>query len=125
MTEPIIIEHEGRPTHVVMAFAEWQRMRAALEDFEDAVDAAVAKRILEDPTTEWVPGEILERLVEGHNPLRVWREHRGLSQADLAVRAGLSQQTISMLETGRRKGTLDHLRRLAETLDLSLDVLAW
>ena len=124
MTEPIIIEHEGQPTHVVLPFAEWRRMKAALEDFEDAVDAAVAKRILEDPKTEWVPGEVMERLVEGQNPIRVWREYRGLSQAALAARAKLPQQTISMLETGRRKGTVDHLRRLAEVLGVGLEDLA-
>ena len=123
MTEPIIIEHDGQPTHVVLSYAEWQRMKATLEDFDDAVDAAVAKRILEDPKTEWVPGEVVERLVEGQNPIRVWREHRGLSQAALAARAKLPQQTISMLENGRRKGTLDQVRRLAEALSVGLDDL--
>ncbi len=123
MTEPIIIEHDGQPTHVVLSYAEWQRMKATLEDFDDAVDAAVAKRILEDPKTEWVPGEVVERLVEGQNPIRVWREHRGLSQAALAARAKLPQQTISMLENGRRKGTLDQVRRLAEALGVGLDDL--
>jgi DNA-binding XRE family transcriptional regulator len=123
MTEPIIIEHDGQPTHVVLAYAEWRRMKATLEDFDDAVDAAVARRILEDPKTEWVPGEVVERLVEGQNPIRVWREHRGLSQAALAARAKLPQQTISMLENGRRKGTLDQVRRLAEALGVGLDDL--
>jgi DNA-binding XRE family transcriptional regulator len=126
MTEPIIIEHEGKPTHVVVPFAAWQRIKAALEDYEDAIDAAVAKRILEDPKTEWVPGEVVDRLVDGQNPIRVWREHRGLSQAALAARANLPQQTISMLESGRRKGTLDHVRRLAEALGVGLDdLVSW
>jgi transcriptional regulator with XRE-family HTH domain len=67
---------------------------------------------------------VVERLAEGQNPIRVSREHRGLSQGAPATRAMLPPQTISMLETGRRKGTLDHMRRPAEALGVSLDDLA-
>ncbi|MFA9439435.1 helix-turn-helix domain-containing protein [Uliginosibacterium sp. sgz301328] len=48
------------------------------------------------------------------------RSH-GLSQAEIARRAGLSQGAVSHIETGRRKQvyahTLDSLRRIAATLD--------
>jgi transcriptional regulator with XRE-family HTH domain len=51
--------------------------------------------------------------------LREAREARGLSQRELAVRAGLSRVTVNRLEMGRltpRRGTL---ARLAEALGLS------
>ena len=34
--------------------------------------------------------------------VRAWREHRGLSQQQLADRAGLSRRTVTGLETGAR-----------------------
>jgi DNA-binding XRE family transcriptional regulator len=118
-----IIEHEGKPTHVVVPFELWQRAKAALEDFEDAVDAAIAKRILENENTEWIPGEVIDRLLADDNPIRVWREHRGLTQAALAQRAGLPQPTIARLESGARKGTVGQMRALAEALGVDLDLL--
>jgi len=44
--------------------------------------------------------------------LRRWREARGLMQADCAERAGVTQQTWSDYETGRRTPSLAALARL-------------
>lgn len=120
MTEPLVIRHEGKPTHVVLEWAEWQRLRRLAEEAEDVVDA---ERILRDPQTMMVPGVVAERILLGEHPIRVWREHRGLSQAVLAKAAGLQQPTIARLETGQRKGTLAQMRRLAEALEVRLDIL--
>lgn len=45
---------------------------------------------------------------------------RGLSQAELANRCGLSQAQISYFEVGQRHPTLDHLVRIAGALDCSM-----
>jgi hypothetical protein len=37
-----------------------------------------------------VPIEVTKRLMAGAVPVRVWREHRGLSGRTLAARAGIS-----------------------------------
>jgi transcriptional regulator with XRE-family HTH domain len=51
---------------------------------------------------------------------------RGLTQAELASRAGLNQTTISMIEVGNRglDMSADTLWRLAWTLGTSMDFLA-
>src|SRR5262249_5959764 len=51
------------------------------------------------------------------------RLQRGLSQAELAARCGLSQAQISYFELGRRRPTLDQLVRIARSLDVSLERL--
>src|SRR5215218_1525624 len=52
--------------------------------------------------------------------LRLFRERIGLTQEELAERAGLSAQGISALERGlRRRPYLPTVRALAEALDLT------
>lgn len=55
--------------------------------------------------------------------LRCAREYRGLTQAELAQRAGLQPSAVSHFETGARKPSFDNLRLLADTLDVATDYL--
>jgi transcriptional regulator with XRE-family HTH domain len=55
--------------------------------------------------------------------LRAARDQRGLSQDDLANRAGLQSSAISHFETGARKPSFHNLRRLADALDVTTDYL--
>ncbi|MGH3311058.1 MAG: helix-turn-helix domain-containing protein [Streptomyces sp.] len=50
--------------------------------------------------------------------LRSWREHAGLSQLDLALRADSSARHISFIETGRSRPSRSMVLRLAEHLDV-------
>ncbi|MEU3301637.1 helix-turn-helix transcriptional regulator [Streptomyces sp. NPDC006678] len=50
--------------------------------------------------------------------LRGWRERRGLSQLELALRAGSSARHISFVETGRSRPSEEMILRLAEQLDV-------
>ncbi|MEU4539027.1 MULTISPECIES: helix-turn-helix domain-containing protein [unclassified Streptosporangium] len=50
------------------------------------------------------------------------RTELGLSQAELAERAGMTQPQVSRLETGGVTPTLALLRRLAKALDADLNV---
>ena len=52
--------------------------------------------------------------------LRWWRRHRGLSQLELAGRAGISQRHLSFLELGRASASRPMILRLAEALDVPL-----
>ena len=52
--------------------------------------------------------------------LREWRAARGLSQLDLAMRAGFSARHVSFIETGRSQPSRQALLILAETLDVPL-----
>ena len=41
------------------------------------MDAAIMKRVLEDPDQELVPFTLVKRIADGEHPVRVWREYRG------------------------------------------------
>lgn len=113
-TEPLVIrDAKGRPTHVVLTLAEWQRLR----------EQAELTRLDELRAQDRLPLPIAERILEGERPLKILREWRGLTQTQLAERAGLPQPTIALLERGKRKGTVEQMRKLAEALDLQLETL--
>jgi transcriptional regulator with XRE-family HTH domain len=52
--------------------------------------------------------------------LRTWRAKRGLSQLDLAIRAGTTQRHLSFIERARSLPGRTMVVRLAESLDLQL-----
>ncbi len=55
--------------------------------------------------------------------LQVWRERKALSQRDLAQLAGVSQFSISKIETGNQKPRPSTLRKLAAALGLTPEEL--
>ncbi len=55
--------------------------------------------------------------------LRVWRERKALSQRDLAQLAGVSQFSISKIETGNQNPRPSTLRKLAAALGLTPEQL--
>lgn len=55
--------------------------------------------------------------------LRRWRRARGLSQAQLAAKAGLTQAAVSELERGYRAPSLRTVAKLAEVLRVSVSDL--
>lgn len=83
----------------------------------------------------WVQGKLLvwhtrpvatsyQDRVEAVGPrLRELRRRRGLTLAELAERTGINESTLSRLEGGTRKPTLEMLLPLAEVYAVPLDVL--
>lgn len=53
-----------------------------------------------------------------------WRRERGLTQAELAFRSGVSRPNISAIEQGARDLTVQTLRKIADTLKIRPGVLA-
>lgn len=63
------------------------------------------------------PAEKLVNLTPGHM-VRITREFAGLSQAELAIRAGLTQATVSSIESGRATLGLERAKRLAQAMNV-------
>jgi transcriptional regulator with XRE-family HTH domain len=57
--------------------------------------------------------------------LAIARRRAGLSQSEVAERAGCTPAAISMIEHGKRNPSLDMAHRIADVLDVSLDWLAY
>jgi transcriptional regulator with XRE-family HTH domain len=66
------------------------------------------------------PADSLAALAER---IRLWRKRHGMTQADLAIRSGISVSFISMIERGERSPSYDTLVQLAQALDIPLSEL--
>jgi DNA-binding XRE family transcriptional regulator len=94
-----------------------------MEDAEDIASATVVLERIARGEEEWVPAHVVERLIDGDNPITVWREHRGLTISALAEKAGLSQSYLSQIESGKREGRVGMLVNLARALSVGLEDL--
>ena len=54
-----------------------------------------------------------------------WRSVRGMTQVELAVKAGVSVSTVVNTEARRQDVTISTARKLADALGVSLDAIAW
>lgn len=108
---------------VLLPKHEYERLVEAAEDLADIAAYDEARRKLASGEDEMVPAGVVERLLSGENPVRVWREYRGLGVKDLAGAALISPSYLSQIETGRREGTLETMSRIARALRLDLDDL--
>jgi DNA-binding XRE family transcriptional regulator len=95
------------------------------DDLEDLIeDALAASAYARTRGQESLPQGMIDRLLSGESPVRVWREHRGMTLPDLAAKAGIGKGYLSQIEKRQRNGTVVTLRKLAEVLGAELDDLA-
>lgn len=66
------------------------------------------------------PLAVLDRLLDGEHPLKVFRRYRGLSQKELAERTGLNATYLSQIETRKRGGSTRVYRLLAAALNVDI-----
>ena len=71
-----------------------------------------------------LPKAVVDRLGNGENPIRVLRQFRERTQDELATAVGITQNYLSDLETGKRKGPLALHRKFAQALGVPLELLS-
>ena len=69
-----MVYQDGKPAFAVVPIDDWERIVDALDDLEDIF---VLEQYQADPNEEFLPAEMVYALLDGDNPVRVWREHRG------------------------------------------------
>src|SRR5580698_7344183 len=87
-----------------------------------AYDAARAR--LEDGEDELIPLEMIERRLRGEIALRIWREHRELTQEQLAKKSKVSRALIAAIETKRKTGSVATWKKLGAALNVGWEELA-
>jgi predicted transcriptional regulator len=78
----IINGADGKPAYVVIPYADY-----------------VAEHQAERGT---IPHAVISRTVDGATPVRAWREHLGVTQAEVAERLGVSQSAYAQQEANER-----------------------
>lgn len=102
----VIVDKDGKPVFVVVPYDQFRRMRGGF-------------------TQGTVPNEVVNLAFDrGASPMAAWREHLGITQAEVAGRIGITQAAYAQMERVKqpRKATLE---KVAEALGLEVDQLRW
>ena len=121
------IRTPGGDDLAVLPRNEYDRLVAlAAEAQEDAAASRIVRnstRAVKEGREVVLPKAIVDRLTHGENAIRVIREWRGLIQGELAVAVGISQNYLSEIENGRRKGPAELQKKIARALGVPVDLL--
>ena len=115
-----VIERNGKPEWAVIPYEAYRRLVKEAEMLQDIRAYDKVKRAIEEGE-ELIPSKVTYAILDGANPIRVWREYRGLTQQQVAEAAGISVPYLSQIESGKRKGRAEVLAAIAKELGLSLD----
>jgi antitoxin component HigA of HigAB toxin-antitoxin module len=99
-----ILEIAGRKM-AVLPMEDYELLVESAEDRDDIAAAVDAER-RRDEGMEYLPATMVNRILDGENALRVWREYRGMTIARLAAESGYGYSMISKVEAGKRQGTV-------------------
>lgn len=95
---------DGLPAFVVMPYARYVR------------EHAIEQRL--------IPNEVVRMNIMDEMPMaKAWRKHLGLTQAEVAERAGISQAALTQMESGQHHPRKATLVKLAAALGIAVEQL--
>ena len=113
---------------VVLPRAEYEALQAAAAGVDEDAEAQALydarKAALAAGHDSPLPEPVSMLLLRGNSRLKAIRLWREMSQTELADKVGIGQSYLSDLESGRRTGSNDVLRALAERLDVPREWVA-
>ena len=72
-----------------------------------------------------LPDDILDALTaREESPVKILRKYHGLTQKQLADKAGISRPYLTEIETGTKDGSIRAMKALADVLDVNVGLLA-
>ena len=105
LTDVQIIKKDGKPAFAVIPYEEYLRLLPEDED-------------------ETVPHEVVGLVIKkGMNLVKAWRTHLGLTQREVAKRAGISQAALSQMEKSTNELRTMTLEKLARAMGISAEQL--
>jgi DNA-binding XRE family transcriptional regulator len=116
------------PETVTISRADLDALLDAAENAEDiasvrAWNAYVAAVGRDAAIANSYTGAEAKRLLAGENPVRIWREKRGMTQRALAAAAAIPAGYLSEIESGKKPGSVAAYRALAKTLAVPMEDL--
>jgi DNA-binding XRE family transcriptional regulator len=114
---------KGGQTFVLVPEEVYEDLQEDAEMLADiqAYDAAKSRN------EEIFPAELGVKLSEaaraGKSLVPVWREYREMTQTALAEASGVNRVYLSEIESGKKPGSVEALKRIADALRVGLDDL--
>lgn len=108
---------------VLLSRLDYEALLEAVDEAGDIARVKQARIDLAEGRSETLPGDMVKALCAGANPVRVWREHRGLSGRELAEASGVNAAYLSEIETGKKPGSAVAFKKLAAVLRVDMEDL--
>ena len=106
--EPQIIMQDGKPAFAVIPWEEYQKLTQHNPDETDV----------------WISHEVVKaNVINGATMIRSWREYLGMTQQELARKAGMTQPALARLEKSDSKPRIGTLRKIAAAMDITVEQL--
>ncbi len=110
MTAPtntqIINNEVGEPAFAVIPYEEYLHLIEA--EYDDKLT---------------IPHAVVIANLDGDSPIKAWREHLLLTQAELAERMGVSQPSLAKLESPAANPRKSTLKKVADAMGIELGQL--
>ena len=90
---------------------------------EDALDAPIIQRGVEDPDQELVPFELAKRIADGEHPAPVRCDCSDRKASEVAAAAGVAASCQSDTENGTKTGSVKSMKRIADAFNVTVDDL--
>lgn len=105
MKEPIdfqILKKDGKPAFAVVPYDEFLVL------------------MKNRPEDVYLPDEVVKKhVIEETSLLRAWREYRGLTQAQVASRLGISQSALAQMEKPEANPRSSSIKKLAKIYEVT------
>lgn len=109
-TNPQIIRHDGKPLYAIVPWSEYQDL--------------IKNQLPPDRSGVRFPEDVAHaHILHDESLIKAWREHFGMTQAELAKKAGMQQSTLARLESGNTSPRKATLVKLANAMDISVEQL--
>jgi ribosome-binding protein aMBF1 (putative translation factor) len=114
------IEDSHGKKAVILALEDYQKIQNQIEELEDIKSYIQHKEHPEDT----LPFELVQNLLDSNNSkVKLFRQYRGLTISELAKKVGITESYLSQIENSRRKGTVDIYKKLANVLDIEMELI--
>lgn len=118
-----IIKNKDEVECAVIPYDEYLHLVDKAKMLDDIQDFDRFQSALAQGEEQLFPVEIVDKLLEGQTPIKVFREFRGMTQDELAKKIDISIPYLSQLETNKRCGSIKVLTDIAKELGITLDMI--
>jgi DNA-binding XRE family transcriptional regulator len=118
-----IIKNKDEVEWAVIPYDEYLHLVEKAEMLDDIHDFDRFQSAFAQGEEKLFPVEFVDKLLEGQNPIKVFRKFRGMTQDGLAKKIDISIPYLSQLETNKRRGSVKVLTDIAKELGITLDMI--
>lgn len=123
-----IVTHNGIPVAAVVPYAEYLTLFDGKPDDTSKQEHVPTDAEIEAARNDTypIPHEVMGFIIKKKmTPIRAWREHLGLTQAEVAARMTISQSAYARMERGQATPRIATLKGIAKAMGIHYSQLDW